>query len=304
MGTDKQNKRASLVKIVHDMSVDLLRSNHKIASLRQIMGDSFVIPLIMKETSWRSVSAMLERFVVIYPHIISIDIDPNQLPSSDDFKLIVTLNEELQWLRLVKIQDDSMNIYQTQQWFNSIQSKFGIEFEFLSGNSVFENGLANVLSETTLTPEMTFALKDFEIPIEQNIFIDPENISPSLQILDDNLRKRTKFNFYNMHWIRSITPTSCQAERLCKSAISLLRSRMISEVLEAKLMLTENSSYWTNEYCEDFRTLRDPKGYFLVQSLLNASDDKEELLNSQQNCDAPNKSDKEPFNESFLDDDE
>jgi hypothetical protein len=50
MGTDKQNKRASLVKIVHDMSVDLLRSNHKLASLRQIMGDSFVIPLIMKET--------------------------------------------------------------------------------------------------------------------------------------------------------------------------------------------------------------------------------------------------------------
>jgi hypothetical protein len=310
--TDKQKERCSLVKIVHEMSVDL-RTTLKLASLRQTMGNLFVIPLIYQETRWLSIAAMFERFVLIYPHVIASDIEPDDFPTKNEIKKIKTLNEELQWLKffVVKIQDDSTDIYQTQQWFNAILSKFGNEFEYLSRkNSELENGLANIISETPLTPEMTLALKDFEIPSVCEQIISNEqaaNLSPPLQILEENLRKRKKLINYNIAWIRSITPTSCQAERLFSKAgisQSKLRCRMTSKLLEAKLILTENLGYWTNTYCEPFNTLRDSKGYNLVQSLFNASEDIEEPLNSQQIDDSPCGSDEESVNQRFLDDDE
>jgi hypothetical protein len=76
-----------------------------------------------------------------------------------------------------------------------------------------------------------------------------------------------------MIWIGSII-SSCQVERLFSKAglcQGKLRTRMLSKLFEARMILKENKEYWLNVYYNASYLVRIDQGYQMMQQALDVA---------------------------------
>jgi hypothetical protein len=272
--TEKQVHRQKLIKACHDACVTL-RSTLNIAILREEMEEgSFVIPLLDQETRWTSVMDMLTRFVRLYPTMSTIKDFHALLPSLVDYQVMKDLAVELSVLKdaMVKIQGNQTNIHHVNFVFKTLMKRYPGELNhYLQQESVFEIAIFNILSniplsleldaaavfevaDTTPTPIPTFGSFDADVEKEMNLF------------------KKTKVAKYDLDWINNITPTCCQVERLFSKAglcQGKLRTRMLSKLFEARMILKENREYWLNVYYNVSYLVRIDQGYQMMQQALD-----------------------------------
>jgi hypothetical protein len=119
---------------------------------------------------------MIERFVRLYPELIAIQAFHPFLPSYSDTQLIKDLFVDLAVFKdvMVRLQSDDTNIVLTRFMFQSVLNRYPGELNLhLTCESVFENALFKIIVGDPLTPQEQKAVEVFEVPIMDDISLDP-----------------------------------------------------------------------------------------------------------------------------------
>ena len=277
--TKNQVNRQMLIKVCHDACVTL-RSTLNIAILREEMEEgSFVIPLLDQETRWTSIMDMLTRFVRLYPTMATIKDFHASLPSLVDYHAMKDLAVELSVLKdaMVKLQGNQTNIYHVNFMFKALMRRYPGELNhYLEQDSVFERAIFNILNNTPLSPEELDAAAVFEIADTTPTLIPALGSFDADVEIEINLFKKNKVAKYDLDWINNITPTSCQVERLFSKAglcQGKLRTRMLSKLFEARMILKENKEYWLNVYYNASYQVRIDQGHQMMQQALDEDEE-------------------------------
>jgi hypothetical protein len=169
--TPEQVERYRLVKVCHDVCVHL-RTTLNIATLRDEMDGSFVIPLIDQDTRWLSIMNMVERFVRLYPDLVKLHKFHVFLPNHSDVQALKELLVDLAVFKEValRLQKDSTNIVLTRVLFDSLTKRYPSELSYyLNSHTVFENALFKVLINDNLSPLEMQAMEPFEVKTDEDI---------------------------------------------------------------------------------------------------------------------------------------
>jgi len=154
---------------------------------------------------------------------------------------------------MVKIQGNQTNINHVNFVFKTLMKRYPGELNhYLQQESVFEIAIFNILSNTPLSLEELDATAVFEVADTTPTLIPALGSFDADVEIEIYLFKKNKVAKYDLDWINNITPTCCQVERLFSKAglcQSKLRTRMLSKLFEARMILKENKEYWIDVSC-------------------------------------------------------